>query len=194
MFSIECLELISCSGETSKYSFSSGINYIHGPNSSGKTEFYNFIDYMLGADKKNLSEAPWFRGSLQAAKMQISFNGHVLILHRDLLDNEFWLVIDGTACKVSDLEEYRKYLNSLFLESADEPASLSEYVGQELTYRTFTLFSFLSEVTVGRINGFFSKLLETKYRVKQRPLFDYLFSTDANRIVHLQRKIDDLNR
>lgn len=194
MFSIECLELISCSGETSKYSFSSGINYIHGPNSSGKTEFYNFIDYMLGADKKNLSEAPWFRGSLQAAKMQISFNGHVLILHRDLLGNEFWLVIDGTACKVSDLEEYRKYLNSLFLESADEPASLSEYVGQELTYRTFTLFSFLSEVTVGRINGFFSKLLETKYRVKQRPLFDYLFSTDANRIVHLQRKIDDLNR
>ena len=89
----------------------------------------------------------------------------------------FRLVIDGTACKVSDLEEYRRYLNSLFLESADEPASLSEYVGQDLTYRTFTLFSFLSEVTVGRINSFFSKLLETKYRVKQRPLFEYLLVT-----------------
>lgn len=149
---------------------------------------------MLGADKKSLSEAPWFKESLQAAKMQISFNGHVFILYRDLLDNEFRLVIDGTACKVSDLEEYRRYLNSLFLESADEPASLSEYVGQDLTYRTFTLFSFLSEVTVGRINSFFSKLLETKYRVKQRPLFDYLFSIDANRIVLLQRKIADLNK
>lgn len=194
MFSIECLELISFSGKTFRYSFSSGINYIQGPNSSGKTEFYNFIDYMLGADKKSLSEAPWFKESLQAAKMQISFNGHVFILYRDLLDNEFRLVIDGTACKVSDLEEYRRYLNSLFLESADEPASLSEYVGQDLTYRTFTLFSFLSEVTVGRINSFFSKLLETKYRVKQRPLFDYLFSIDANRIVLLQRKIADLNK
>lgn len=194
MFSIECLELISFSGKTFRYSFSSGINYIHGPNSSGKTEFYNFIDYMLGADKKNLSEAPWFKESLRTAKMQISFNGHVLILYRDLLDNVFRLVIDGTACKVSDLEEYRRYLNSLFLESADEPASLSEYVGQDLTYRTFTLFSFLSEVTVGRINSFFSKLLETKYRVKQRPLFDYLFSIDANQIVLLQRKIADLNK
>lgn len=194
MFSIKYLELISCSGETSKYSFSSGINYIHGPNSSGKTEFYNFIDYMLGADKKNLSEAPWFKESLQTAKMQISFNGHILTLHRDLLGNKFGLVIDGTACKVSDLEEYRKFLNSLFLESADEPASLSEYVGQELTYRTFTLFSFLSEITVGRINGFFSKLLEIKYRVKQRPLFDYLFSTDPDRIVFLQRKIAELNK
>ena len=194
MFSIECLELISFSGKTFRYSFSSGINYIQGPNSSGKTEFYNFIDYMLGADKKNLSEAPWFKESLQTAKMQISFNGHVLFLYRDLLDNEFRLVIDGTACKVSDLEEYRRYLNSLFLESADEPASLSEYVGQDLTYRTFTLFSFLSEVTVGRINSFFSKLLETKYRVKQRPLFDYLFSIDANRIVLLQRKIANLNK
>ena len=112
MFSIEYLELISCSGETSKYSFSSGINYIHGPNSSGKTEFYNFIDYMLGADNKNLSEAPWFKESLQTAKMQIFFNGHILTLHRDLLGNEFGLAIDGIACKVSDLEGDRKYLNS----------------------------------------------------------------------------------
>lgn len=110
------------------------------------------------------------------------------------LSRHYRLVIDGTVCKVSDLEEYRRYLNSLFLESADEPASLSEYVGQELTYRTFTLFSFLSEITVGRINGFFSKLLETKYRVKQRPLFDYLFSTDPDRIVFLQRKIAELNK
>ena len=194
MFSIEYLELISCSGETSKYSFSSGINYIHGPNSSGKTEFYYFIDYMLGADNKNLSEAPWFKESLQTAKMQIFFNGHILTLHRDLLGNEFGLAIDGIACKVSDLEGYRKYLNSLFLESADEPANLSEYVGQELTYRTFTLFSFLNEITVGRINGFFSKLLEIKYRVKQRPLFDYLFSTDPDRIVFLQRRIAELNK
>lgn len=194
MFKIELLELISYSGESFNYSFSSGVNYVEGPNSSGKTEFYNFLDYMLGSNKKNLSENLWFKDSLRAAKMQISFNGHVLILYRDLPDNEFRLVIDGTACKVSDLEEYRKYLNSLFLELADEPACLSEYVGQELTYRTFTLFSFLSEVTVGRINGFFSKLLETKYRVKQRPLFDYLFSTDANRIVLLQGKIAELNK
>lgn len=194
MFSIECLELISCSGESFRYSFSSGVNYINGPNSSGKTVFYNFIDYMLGSDKKNLSEAPWFKESLQAAKMQIVFNGHILTLHRDLLGNEFGLAIDGTVCKVSDLEEYRKYLNSLFLESADEPANLSEYVGQELTYRTFTLFSFLNEITAGRINGFFSKLLEMKYRVKQRPLFDYLFSTDSDRIVFLQRRIAELNK
>lgn len=194
MFKIEFLELIPYSGESFNYSFSSGVNYVQGPNSSGKTEFYNFLDYMLGSNKKNLSESLWFKDSLRAAKMQISFNGHVLILYRDLPDNELRLVIDGTACKVSDLEEYRKYLNSLFLELADDPACLSEYVGQELTYRTFTLFSFLSEVTVGRINGFFSKLLETKYRVKQRPLFDYLFSTDANRIVLLQRKIAELNK
>lgn len=173
MFSIECLELISCSDESFRYSFSTGVNYIQGPNSSGKTEFYKFLDYMLGADKEKLSESPWFKESLRAAKMQVSLNGHLFTLYRDLVGDEFGLVIDETPYKVSDLAEYRNYLNSLFLESADEPASLSHYVGQELTYRTFTLFSFLSEVTVGRISGFFSKLLETKYRVKQRALFDY---------------------
>lgn len=194
MFSIECLELISCSGESFRYSFSSGVNYIQGPNSSGKTEFYNFLDYMLGAEKKKLSESPWFKGSLQAAKMQISLNGHGFSLYRDLAGDEFGLVIDGIPYKVSDLAEYRNYLNTLFLESADDPTNLSEYVGQELTYRTFTLFCFLNEVTVGRINGFFSKLLETKYRVKQRPLFDYLFSTNPDRIVFLQRRIAKLSK
>lgn len=194
MFSIECLELISCSGESFRYSFSRGVNYIQGPNSSGKTEFYNFLDYMLGAEKKKLSESPWFKGSLQAAKMQISFNGHGFSLYRDLAGDEFGLVIDGIPYKVSDLAEYRNYLNTLFLESADDPTNLSEYIGQELTYRTFTLFSFLSEATVGRISGFFSKLLETKYRVKQRPLFDYLFSIDPDRIAFLQRKITELGK
>lgn len=194
MFSIECLELISCSGESFRYSFSSGVNYIQGPNSSGKTEFYNFLDYMLGAEKKKLSESPWFKGSLQAAKMQISLNGHGFSLYRDLAGDEFGLVIDGIPYKVSDLAEYRNYLNTLFLESADDPTNLSEYAGQELTYRTFNLFCFLNEVTVGRINGFFSKLLETKYRVKQRPLFDYLFSTNPDRIVFLQRRIAELSK
>lgn len=92
MFKIEFLELIPDFGESFNYFFSSGVNYVQGPNSSGKTEFYHFLDYMLGSDRKNLSESPWFKESLRAAKMQISFNGHILTLHRDLLSNEFGLV------------------------------------------------------------------------------------------------------
>lgn len=58
MFKIEFLELIPDSGESFNYFFSSGVNYVQGPNSSGKTEFYHFLDYMLGSDRKNLSESP----------------------------------------------------------------------------------------------------------------------------------------
>ena len=69
MFKIEFLELIPYSGESFNYSLSSGVNYVQGSNSSGKTEFYHFLDYMLGSDQKNLSESPWFKESLSAAKM-----------------------------------------------------------------------------------------------------------------------------
>lgn len=175
-----------------QYSFSEGINYIQGPNSSGKTEFFNFLDYMLGSNQDTIAEKPWFEDSLHAAKMQISFNGHIVSLYRELSGNEFSLILDGIDHKVSNINQYRAILNMLFLEGSEEPDCLSGYVGQELTYRTFTLFSYLSEETVGRMTGFFSKLSDTKYRVKQRLLFDFLFTVDPNSILDLQKRIQDL--
>lgn len=39
-----------CEGQSFSYSFADGINYFKGKNDSGKTEFYTFLDYMLGAN------------------------------------------------------------------------------------------------------------------------------------------------
>ena len=51
MFKIEELILYSTNQEEYTYKFSEGINYYRGENDKGKTEFYNFLDYMLGSSK-----------------------------------------------------------------------------------------------------------------------------------------------
>ena len=47
------------------YTFSEGINFFKGKNDSGKTEFYVFLDYMLGASVKMYTK-DWFHDSLKS--------------------------------------------------------------------------------------------------------------------------------
>jgi hypothetical protein len=49
-------------GEIYSYPFTDGINYFKVKNESGKTEFYTFLDYMLGADI-DISDYDWYRGT-----------------------------------------------------------------------------------------------------------------------------------
>ena len=55
------------------YKFEEGINYFKGRNSSGKTEFYKFIDYMFGASF-NLSDKPWYQGTFIRGVMDFTYN------------------------------------------------------------------------------------------------------------------------
>ena len=47
MFKINNLILYDLNDNKYTYDFSCGVNYIRGSNSTGKTEFYKFIDYMF---------------------------------------------------------------------------------------------------------------------------------------------------
>ena len=52
MFKIEKLILISDKNEEYTYLFTNGINYFQGSNDTGKTEFYDFLDYMFGSSEQ----------------------------------------------------------------------------------------------------------------------------------------------
>ncbi len=51
MFKINKLKMYGIDGDEFTYEFESGINYFKGKNSSGKTEFYSFIDFMFGSSE-----------------------------------------------------------------------------------------------------------------------------------------------
>ena len=70
-------------GNKYEYEFDYGINYYKGKNSSGKTEFYKFIDYMLGASFK-IENSYWYKGTLKEAIMEINYNGITFVVERTL--------------------------------------------------------------------------------------------------------------
>ena len=115
-----------------------------------------------------------------------------LVLTRPLVGGLFEGRLNGIDIPIVDLEAYKEVLNSFFCRGEEGLRLLAEFSGQALTYRTFTLFSFLQDDGIGRMNRFLTRLSSTKYRVKERALFDYLFASDPVSIVELEKKFFDL--
>ena len=70
MFRINKLTMYSFDEKKYTYQFSSGLNYFKGKNSSGKTEFYKFLDFMFGSSE-DIRKKPWYRDTLK--KLQWKF-------------------------------------------------------------------------------------------------------------------------
>lgn len=71
MFKIIKLTMYSFDEKEYTYQFSLGLNYFKGKNSSGKTEFYNFLDFMFGSSE-DIRKKPWYllnMGILKASEV-----------------------------------------------------------------------------------------------------------------------------
>lgn len=187
MFELRTLTLNSFDGRSYPYHFERGINYIEGLNNTGKTAFVQFIDFMLGHDDKGIAERPWYCGTLKSAELALADDCRLLELYRSLDGVDYEVCFNGVATDVRTLADYVSEVNSILCQNQRSLMDFWQYVGEELTYRTFTLFSFLEEDHVGQLNCFFGKLHEVRYRVKERQLFDYLFARDVSRILALEK-------
>lgn len=191
-FHIDSLTLYSFDGLSVPYSFEPGINYIQGPNSSGKTEFFLFLDYMFGREIDDIASRPWYSGTLKAAVLSFTLGESMYEVARSLDGDRFAFKKDGQAEPACNISDYREKLNSAFCSSLSAISGLHYFTEQELTYRTFSMFSFCEDTGMGKLNRFFTKLSEEKYAVKERPLFDYLFNRSPEDVVALQKDIRQL--
>lgn len=90
MFRINKLTMYSFDEKKYIYQFSSGINYFKGKNSSGKTEFYKFLDFMLGSSE-DIRKKPWYRETLKKASMEIQVDNIIYILTRSYNPSQNYL-------------------------------------------------------------------------------------------------------
>ena len=192
MFEITSLTLWSFENESFVYRFSAGVNYIEGANDTGKTAFFEFIDFMLGHEDKNLSKIPWLN-HISHAEMLMKLHDQECLLVRSLDGQKNEVRVNGTTQRVYDLADYRETLNSFICPSQSAIEEFWEYVDSEISYRTFTLFNFLGENQQGRMHAFFGRLDELKYRVKERVVFDFIFNKDPRRVIELERSVKQLS-
>lgn len=194
MFKIEKLIMISNKNEKYVYKFEYGINYFKGKNSSGKTEFYRFIDYMLGASEK-INKQDLYKYTLKEATIEINYDGIIYVLTRTLNPEiNYFNYKDEERTESIGSIEYKDKLNSIFTKEESILKDIREFVEENLTYRSFTMFNFLGEKRQGILNDFLDKCSDIKYSVKLNSILNFIFNKNLQLIFELKREMEQLEK
>lgn len=189
MFKIKKLNLYNFEGDVYTYYFSCGVNYIRGGNSTGKTEFYKFMDYMLGSSE-NIFQNPWFKGTMKCATLEIDKDGIGYILHRtENINKNYIYYKDEEPTELLMLDIYKERLESIFTNDIEFLKELRAFTQEELTYRSFMMFNFLGEKRQGYIYNFLDKCSDIKYSVKLMPILNFIFNDNLKKIFDLQNEL-----
>lgn len=192
MFKINRLIMKSNLDEEYIYKFDYGINYFKGKNSSGKTEFYKFIDYMLGASEK-INTQYWYKDTLKEATMELFYNDISYIFTRTINSeiNYFHYKDEERGESIGSIE-YKDRLNSIFSKEESRLKDIREFTDENLTYRAFTMFNFLGEKRQGILNDFLDKCSNIKYSIKLNPILNFTFNKNLSRIFDLKKELEEL--
>lgn len=192
MFKLSKLIMFDMNEESYTYEFSEGVNYFKGKNSSGKTEFYSFIDFMFGSSE-DITKKPWYKNSLSKATMLFEYNGNEFSVTRTRNQNNNYLnYADEDISEAIDLRQYKDKLNSIFTRDIQLLKDIRNFTNEELTYRTFTMFNFLGEKGQGKIQDFLDKCSDIKYSIKLNPILNFIFNKNLETIYQLQNELDVL--
>lgn len=187
MFRIKELILESVDANEYVYEFDYGINYFQGLNSTGKTVLYNFLDYMFGSSTE-IKREPWFRNSLDSAVMTFEYKDRVYCVKRTLEnDLNYFKYYDDEWNDPITQNELKDKLNSVFSSGSDAEIEIKAFTNEDLTYRTFTLSSFLGERRLGYIKDFFDKAANIKYSIRMNSILNYIFNGNHEEIARLKR-------
>ncbi len=194
MFKINKLELCNYADEIYTYNFSQGINYFKGKSSTGKTEFYNFIDYMFGSSE-DIREKQWFKNSLKKASMEVQVENVKYKMTRFSDPSKNLLsYADDEESEIIDQREYREGLNAIFATNEAFLRSICKFTEEELTFRTFTMFNFFGEHHQGIIYDFLDKCSDIKYSIKLAPILNFIFNNNLEKIYALQQELERLQK
>jgi len=192
MFRIDKLILFSNEGDNYIYGFEPGVNYIQGKNNSGKTVFFEFLDYMCGSSE-TINSKEWFKNTLSYAEMYFTYDGISYVCRRGMdPDTNFFRYSDEEWGDPIDLNEYKERLDVVFSRGVIDIALLRRFCDQDVTFRTFTMFNFLGEKGLGIITDFLERAHQIKYSTKLNSILNYIFNDNIERIKMLTNEIEEM--
>ena len=194
MFKIDKLIMRSKDDKEYIYKFDYGINYFKGKNSSGKTKFYSFLDYMLGSSEK-INKQDLYKDTLKEAIIEIHYDGIIYVLTRTLNSEiNYFNYKDEEKTEAIGSAEYKDKLNSIFTKEESTLKDIREFAEESLTYRSFTMFNFLGENRQGILNDFLDKCSDIKYSVKLNSILNFIFNKNLQLIFELKKEMEQLEK
>lgn len=195
MFKIEKLILVSDEEQEYTYTFAKGINYFQGRNDTGKTEFYEFLDYMFGRSEQLDLSKEWY-DHLSKAILIFTYNdiSYAITRTKEPDCNYFEYVDEKDNEGIIPLRVYNERLNSVFGINKEIATNIKEFTGENDSFRIFTMFNFLGETRQGVMNDFFDKCSKVEYKLKLYALLDLIFNKNINEIMSLENELEQLTK
>lgn len=193
MFKLEEIKLFSAENDdVYKYEFSSGINYIVGDNDTGKTIFYEFIDYIFGSSKE-IFQNQALENTISKVEAVMSFNNQQFFMRRFSSNSVCsFCSIEDEAHDIS-LDEYTNRINNILIPNKMSSEFIKIITEQDLSFRTFTMFNFLGEKHQGYISNFLDKCNDVKYYTKLNDVLNFIFISNKFDLKLKKKKIDILS-
>lgn len=196
MFKIEKLTFVSINNESYDYIFNNGLNYFESGNNTGKTEFYNLLDFMFGHEM-SLNDIECYKGCISNVRMQFTYRGTSFTAVRTVDYNINFIYNTDEKQDDSDAltqEEYRIRLNKIFTLNEQKLKEMREFAEEDLSFRTFSMFNFLDEKSQGKIQDFLSKCTQVEYSTKLNTVLNYIFNKNLNEIRAKEQEIENLQK
>lgn len=195
MFKIEKLILVSDEEQEYTYTFAKGINYFQGSNDTGKTEFYEFLDYMFGRSEQLDLSKEWY-DHLSKAILIFTYNdiSYAITRTKNPDCNYFEYIDEKENEGIIPLRLYNERLNSVFGINKEIATNIKEFTGENDTFRIFTMFNFLGETRQGVMNDFLDKCSRVEYKLKLYALLDLIFNKNINEIMSLENELEQLTK
>lgn len=192
MLKIASLSLISNQQVIRSFDFSRNISFIKMGNSKGKTSLFILIDYLLGSSSTTLTSRTFQK--IESAELHTNHG----IFVRNLSDKYFfgYKLRQDDGLQVVSEGYYKTQIENACLEGeTSDRDSVRALADENITYRTYTLFSFLSEKCLGQIEkNIFSKQNYIEY-YRGKYIFDYMFNkANIDKINSLKNEINELNK
>ena len=193
---IEELILERNDGQKYSYDFCQGVNYFQGKNGSGKTEFFYFLDYMLGSNSFSISDKEWFQDLYKATLVyKKAENRYSFTRIKNSSVNYFR--INNEPEERCNIEQYILFLSVIATnEESKNLRDLRNITNTELTIRSCSAFIFLEETGIlsnPKVN-FLTKCREYKYQKWSSIILDYLFNPNSSEIYIKRQEIINLKR
>ncbi len=196
MFKIEKLTFVSINNESYDYIFNNGLNYFESGNNTGKTEFYNLLDFMFGHEM-SLNDIECYKGCISNVRMQFTYRGTSFTVVRTVDYNINFIYNTDEEQDNSEVltqEEYRIRLNKIFTLNEQKLKEMREFAEEDLSFRTFSMFNFLDEKSQGKIQDFLSKCTQIEYSTKLNTVLNYIFNKNLNEIRAKEQEIENLQK
>ena len=181
--------------DSSVFTFEDSV-YIFGKNNVGKTIMLQAIDYALGKSDFILENKDGLE-NIYSIEVKLVYEDRILLLYRSKNNDFGYKYSENDAEYLTvNADMYKQEITSFLLGKESKYfEEFKKYLGEELSFRSFTFINFLDEKGLGNLTNIFPRINSYYNQKRARKLMTFVFNyKNVSKLIELMKEQDELAR